>query len=69
MHRGTKGQAAAALHAATALYASAETPPGEWACIATPVHFNAGMGSVTMPEGGLLELRPDEAAALASDMP
>ncbi len=52
---------------AATLYASSGSPPGAWAFIATPVHFSAGMSSVTMPEGGLLELRPDEAAALAGD--
>jgi hypothetical protein len=53
--------------AAAALHASSGSPPGAWGFIATPVHFSASMSSVTMPEGGLLELRPDEAAALASD--
>jgi hypothetical protein len=52
---------------ATALHASGGSPPGAWGFIATPVYFSAGMSGVTMPEGGLLELRPDEAAALASD--
>jgi hypothetical protein len=38
-----------------------------WACIATPVHLNAGMRSVTMAEDGILNLAPGEAAALAAD--
>jgi hypothetical protein len=53
--------------AAAALSASSGTPPGAWGFIATPVYFSAGMTSVTMPRDGLVELRPEEAGALASD--
>lgn len=40
---------------------------GAWVCIATPVHFIAGMSTVTMPEEGILELEDAEADALAGD--
>jgi hypothetical protein len=53
--------------AAAALDTSSGTLPGAWGFIATPVYFSAGMSSVTMPGDGLVELRPEEAAALASD--
>jgi hypothetical protein len=41
--------------------------PSAWACIATPVHFTAGMRSVTMPPDGILNLAPGEAPALSAD--
>jgi len=53
--------------AAAAACASSGTLPGAWGFIATPVCFSAGMSTVTMPGDGLVELRPEEAAALASD--
>jgi hypothetical protein len=53
--------------AAVALHAMPEADPGVWACVATPIHLSAGMSSVTMPEDGVLALRPSEADALAAD--
>jgi len=41
--------------------------PATWTCIATPVHFSAGMRSVTMAADGILSLAPGEAAALSTD--
>ncbi len=59
--------AAASSSAASTVNAAPAAPPGAWCCIATPVYFTAGMSSVTMPDDGLVQLHPDEAAALASD--
>jgi hypothetical protein len=42
-------------------------PPGRWACIATPVHLNAGLSSVSMPFDGVLTLEPHESVTLAED--
>ncbi len=55
--------------AATLLQAggAAEPVPGSWACVATAVHFSAGMSTVTLPGDGILRLSPDEAQALAAD--
>jgi hypothetical protein len=55
--------AAALLHAG----GEARPAPGSWVCVATPVHFTAGMSSVTLPGDGVLRLRPGEAQALAAD--
>jgi hypothetical protein len=41
--------------------------PGEWSCIASPVHCVAGMTSVTLPRDGCLTLNREETAALAAD--
>jgi hypothetical protein len=41
--------------------------PSAWACIATPVHFTAGMRSVTMAADGILNLAPGEATELSAD--
>ena len=38
-----------------------------WACLATPVHFMAGMRSVTMAADGILSLAQGEAVALSED--
>jgi hypothetical protein len=40
---------------------------GGWACMATPVHFSAGMSTVTLQDGGILWLDPGDAPALAED--
>lgn len=53
--------------ASTALHAAFGAASGAWVCLATPVHFSAGMSSVTMPEDGILALHPEEADALAAD--
>jgi hypothetical protein len=52
--------------AATALQAAPGASSGAWVCIATPVHFSAGMSSVTMPHDGILELSREEADTLAA---
>ena len=41
--------------------------PGEWGCIATPVHCVAGMSAVVMPPDGRLTLGAVDAAVLAAD--
>ncbi|HEY3654515.1 MAG TPA: hypothetical protein VGL34_05940 [Steroidobacteraceae bacterium] len=51
--------------AATAL--NAGTAAGAWVCIATAVHFSAGMSNVTMPADGIVELDNAEAETLATD--
>ncbi len=38
-----------------------------WACIATPLHWNAGMSSVSLPAEGIVSLDAEEAALLALD--
>ncbi len=53
--------------ATAALRASCRAPPGGWVFVATPVHWLAGMSSVSMPSDGILTLGPAEAAALAAD--
>ncbi|HWJ35100.1 MAG TPA: hypothetical protein VNR70_07525 [Steroidobacteraceae bacterium] len=53
--------------ATAALRAAFGEAPGAWVCFATPVHFSAGMSSVTMPGDGVMELSPEEADALAID--
>jgi hypothetical protein len=45
----------------------ASSAPGKWALLATPVHLEAGPRSLHLPAGGMLELEPDEAQALAAD--
>ena len=40
---------------------------GVWGCVATPIHFVAGMSAVSMPPDGRLRLSADDAAALAAD--
>jgi hypothetical protein len=53
--------------AAAALRAAPPDGSGAWVCIATPVHFSAGLSSVTLPHDGILELSPEEADTLAAD--
>jgi len=50
---------------AGAALAAAGGAPGEWSCIASPVHCVAGMTAVTLPRNGCLTLEPEEAGALA----
>jgi hypothetical protein len=35
-----------------------------WACVATPMHLDAGLSTVSLPPDGLLELQTDEAIEL-----
>lgn len=51
---------------AGAAFAAAGGAPGEWSCIASPVHCVAGMTAVTLQRSGCLTLEPEEAAALAA---
>jgi hypothetical protein len=51
----------------TAVLAAAGAVRGVWACVATPVHLVAGMTQVTMPRDGCVQLRAEEAQALAAD--
>lgn len=53
--------------AAAAWRAMAHDPDARWVCVATPVHWTAGMSSVTMPADGVVALAPSEAARLAAD--
>lgn len=52
--------------AATAISAAGGAP-GVWGCVATPVHFIAGISAVSMPPDGRLTLSAADAAALAAD--
>jgi hypothetical protein len=47
--------------------ASLNAQSGTWVCLATPVHFVAGMNNLTLSEGGILDLDQTEAEALAAD--
>ncbi len=38
-----------------------------WACVATPMHLDAGLSTVSLPPDGLLNLQTDEAIALSQD--
>ena len=62
---------AVALRAAVAASGGApgraEPPVDAWVCVATPVHFVAGMTSVSLTEDGVLHLDAAEALALAED--
>jgi hypothetical protein len=53
--------------APAALHAAAGMTAGAWVCVATPVHWVAGMTGVTMPQDGILQLSSGEAEALATD--
>ena len=53
--------------AAAVLHASGGPMAGEWVCVATPVHFLAGMTSVTMPDGGTLDVSRSDIEVLAVD--
>ncbi len=53
--------------ATAALGTGSSTPTGAWAFVATPVHFVAGMSSVSMDADGILELGQAEADALVAD--
>jgi hypothetical protein len=53
--------------ATAALRVGSDTPSAGWVCVATPVHYEAGMSSVGMPEDGVLNLELPEADALAVD--
>ncbi len=53
--------------ATAALQATPAAGNGAWVCVATPVHFRAGLTRVTLAQDGVLELTPDEARALAAD--
>jgi hypothetical protein len=53
---------------ATAAFSASDSgAAGAWVCIATPVHFLAGMSSVSLPPDGILALDPSEADALGAD--
>jgi hypothetical protein len=53
--------------ATAALRASSAALPGAWVFVATPVHWLAGMSSVSLAPDGILALGPAEADALAGD--
>lgn len=53
--------------ATAALCACSGTVSAAWVCVATPVHYVAGMSSVGMPADGILNLEQHEADALAAD--
>ena len=53
--------------APAALRACASPVPGTWVAVATPVHYVAGMSSVSLHERGILRLDDAEADALAAD--
>ena len=53
--------------ASAAAHASGASRTGQWAFIATPVHFVAGLRSVSMPADGILTLDEEEAAAMTLD--
>jgi hypothetical protein len=53
--------------APAALRACASPVPGTWVAVATPVHYVAGMSSVSLHERGILRLEDAEADALAAD--
>jgi hypothetical protein len=53
--------------ATAALRASSAKVVGTWVLVATPVHFVAGMSSVSMAADGILDLEQSEADALAAD--
>jgi len=52
--------------APVALYGSLGVVPGQWVCVASPLHLVAGMTSVTLSAGGLLKLAHEESVAWAA---
>jgi hypothetical protein len=53
--------------ASAAARGAAAPPSAQWALIASPLHFEAGLRDVLLPADGLLTLGPAEAEALATD--
>ncbi len=53
--------------AAAALRTASSASAGAWAFVATPIHFIAGLSSVSVPAQGILDLEQAEADALAAD--
>jgi hypothetical protein len=46
---------------------AASSTPGQWALLATPVHLEAGLRTLSLAAEGILALEPGEAEALAAD--
>ncbi|MDE2219020.1 MAG: hypothetical protein KGJ52_01460, partial [Gammaproteobacteria bacterium] len=63
------GTQAASPPASIAAAAVSGVPADEPLWLATPVHFIAGLDTVRLHPAGLLQLDPDEQAALAADFP
>ena len=63
----TAGAVGAPATGAAALGTAIGIRPGEWVCVATPVHLSAGMTHVTFPAGGMLQLEAAAVSALAAD--
>jgi hypothetical protein len=53
--------------AAAALYAEAGAVDGPWVCVAAPVHYEAEMANVRLPQDGILSVSRPDAEALALD--
>ena len=59
--------AAAVLYADGAATESAGIKDSSWVCVATPVHYQAEMSNVRLPQDGMLTLSMASAATLAAD--
>jgi hypothetical protein len=53
--------------ATAAAVGAVSSAPGQWALLATPVHLEADMRTVSLGPQGILALEPSEAEALAAD--